>query len=223
MKKFEALLFDCDGVLVDSERITNGVLRHMLGELGWQLSAQACMKLFIGRLLSDHRELIESNTGVPMTQAWLDEFRERRNVALEKSLETIPYIEGTLQKLAAIYGANMACASGADRKKVELQLIKTGLMSYFEGRIFSGHEMPRSKPAPDVYLAAAAALGVDPKRCAVIEDTPAGTTAGVAAGATVFAYFPPETVHIEAQALLSVGAKALFHDMRDLPTLLESL
>lgn len=85
--------------------------------------------------------------------------------------------------------------SPADRLKVEPQLEKCGFMPYFKDRIFSGHEMPRSKPAPDVYLAAAAALGVDPKRCAVVEDTVPGVTAGVAAGVTVFGYSPPEAGH----------------------------
>jgi HAD superfamily hydrolase (TIGR01509 family) len=114
----------------------------------------------------------------------------------------------------------IACASGADRFKVELQLDRCGLMPYFEGRVFSGHEMPRSKPAPDVYLAAAAALQVDPSRCVVIEDTITGVAAGIAAGATVFGYSPPEAGHDAPQALRAAGAARVFADMAHLPALL---
>ena len=93
-------------------------------------------------------------------------------------------------------------------------------MPYFKGRIFSGHETPRSKPFPDVYLAAAAALGVDPKRCAVVEDTVTGVKAGVAAGATVFGYSPPEAGHDAPAALRGVGASTVFVDMAELPHLI---
>ncbi|HEY4350848.1 MAG TPA: HAD-IA family hydrolase, partial [Paraburkholderia sp.] len=111
-------------------------------------------------------------------------------------------------------------ASGADRIKVELQLAKAGILECFEGRIFSGHETPRSKPFPDVYLAAAEALDVDPKRCAVVEDTVTGASAGVAAGATVFGYCPAELRHSSASALREVGVVQVFRDMAELPGLL---
>ena len=91
-------------------------------------------------------------------------------------------------------------------------------MPYFSGRIFSGHELPRSKPAPDVYLAAAAALGVDPRRCAVVDDTVTGVTAGVAAGATVFGYSPPKAGHDAPAAMRQAGAIAIFTDMAELAT-----
>ena len=93
-------------------------------------------------------------------------------------------------------------------------------MPFFKGHIFSGHELPRSKPAHDVYLAAAASLGVDPKRCAVVEDTVTGVAAGVAAGATVFGYSPPEAGHDAPDALLKAGAVHIFVDMTALPALL---
>ena len=116
---------------------------------------------------------------------------------------------------------SIACASGADRFKVELQLAKVALMPYFEGRIFSGHEMPRSKPAPDVYLAAAAAVGVHPSRCAVVEDTVTGVMAGVAAGCMVFGYAPPRVQATEHAALMAAGASHTFTDMLHLPSLLD--
>lgn len=218
--KFDAVLFDCDGVLVDSEPITNGVLRDMLEEAGWALSNDECMRLFIGKAVKDEAALIEAHTGRPVTQEWLDEFRGRRNEGLVEGL--LP-IRGAVQAVAQIhtlYQGRIACASGADRFKVELQLEKCGLMPYFKGHIFSGHELPRSKPAPDVYLAAAASLGVDPKRCAVIEDTITGVMAGVAAGATVFGYSPPEAGHDAPDVLLKTGAVHVFTDMSVLAALL---
>jgi HAD superfamily hydrolase (TIGR01509 family) len=214
--KFDAVLFDCDGVLVDSEIITNGVLRDMLEELGWKLSPAECMRLFVGKAVKDERALIEARTGQPLTEAWLVHFRERRNEGLMKRVKPI---RGAVDAVALIhqrFQGRIACASGADRFKVDLQLEKCGLMPYFKGRIFSGHELPRSKPAPDVYLAAAAALGVPPERCAVIEDTVTGVTAGVAAGATVFGYSPPEAGHDAPGALRAAGAIGIFDDMAQL-------
>ena len=177
--KFEAILFDCDGVLVDSEPITNGVLRDMLEEAGWVLTRQECMDLFIGKTVRSEAARIEAHTGRPLTDAWMDAFYARRNTELEQRLTAIEHIHPTIERVHAHHGGRIACASGADRFKVELQLAKVGLAPYFAGRIFSGHEMPRTKPAPDVYLAAAAALQAAPARCAVVEDTVTGVTAGV--------------------------------------------
>ena len=219
--KFDAVLFDCDGVLVDSEPITNGVLRDMLEERGWKLSADECMRIFVGKAVKDESALIEARTGQPLTEDWMRHFRERRNAGLMGKLKAIRGAVQAVENIHALYQGCIACASGADRFKVELQLDKCGLMPYFAGRIFSGHELPRSKPAPDVYLAAAAALGVDPRRCAVVEDTVTGVTAGVAAGATVFGYSPPEAGHDAPAALLQAGAVIIFTDMSELAALLK--
>lgn len=221
--KFDAVLFDCDGVLVDSEPITNGVLRDMLEDMGWKLSSAECMRLFIGKAVKDEIAVIEANTGQPLTEEWLHEFRGRRNEALVEGLLPIRNAVKAVAQIHALYKGRIACVSGADRLKVELQLEKCGLMPYFKGRIFSGHELPRSKPAPDVYLAAAAALGVDPKRCAVVEDTVTGVMAGVAAGATVFGYSPAEAGHDAPAALRRAGAVAIFTDMAELYALAAEL
>jgi HAD superfamily hydrolase (TIGR01509 family) len=218
--RFEAVLFDCDGVLVDSEPLTNGVLRDMLEEAGWSLTREECMRLFVGKAVKDERAIIEARTGRPLTDAWLAQFRERRNQRLEAQLTPIAGAPEAVAQVHEAVRGRIACASGADRYKVELQLAKCGLMRYFEGRIFSGHETPRSKPAPDVYLAAAASLGVDPARCLVVEDTVTGVTAGVAAGATVVGYSPPEAGHDAPAALRAAGATTIFTAMRDLPGLL---
>ena len=220
MLKFDAVLFDCDGVLVDSEAITNGILRDMLEDLGWTLSPQECMRIFVGKAVKDEAALIEARTGQPLTEDWMVRFRERRNLGLVAGVQAIAGALDAVTKIHQLYEGRIACASGADRFKVELQLQKCGLMPFFKGRIFSGHETPRSKPAPDVYLAAAAALGVDPRRCAVVEDTVTGVVAGAAAGATVFGYSPEQAGHDAPAALRAAGASAVFVDMAELPGLI---
>jgi HAD superfamily hydrolase (TIGR01509 family) len=211
------VLFDCDGVLVDSEPITNGVLRDMLEEAGWKLSPQECMQRFIGKAVKDEAALIEFHTGQPLTEDWMHRFRERRNSGLMRELTPIAGAVEAVAKIHELFDGRIACASGADRFKVELQLQKCGLMAYFKGLIFSGHELPRSKPFPDVYLAAAAALGVDARRCAVVEDTVTGVMAGVAAGCTVLGYSPPEAGHDAPEALRKAGAVHIFEAMSELP------
>ena len=217
--KFDAILFDCDGVLVDSEGLTNAVLRDMLQALGWTLTPQECMARFIGKTLREERLTIEAHTGQPFSQAWLQDFYKRRDQALKASLEIVPGAHEAVAAAQAYAPLGIACASGADRLKVEMVLTKVGLMPFFDGHIFSGHEMPRSKPAPDVYLAAARHLNAQPERCLVIEDSVPGITAGVAAGATVWAYCPA-SAHQSAQSLREAGAQVLFAHMADLPGLL---
>lgn len=215
--KFEAILFDCDGVLVDSEPIVNAVLRDMLEDRGWAMSSAECMRYFVGKAVRDERVAIEARTGQPLTDEWMQLFYARRNRELDARLEIMAGAHAAVQAAHSHTRQRIACASGADRFKVEMQLLKVGLMDFFAGHIFSGHEMPRSKPAPDVYLAAARHLDAAPHQCLVIEDTPVGTTAGVAAGATVWAYCPlPE----HGPALLEAGASRLFARMADLPALL---
>ena len=202
---FDAVLFDCDGVLVDSEPITNRVLAEMLGELGWPLTTEASMRIFTGKAVKDEAALIE-DLGLLRTKA--------------EPVDGAPEAVRTLHRLL---DGRIACASGADRHKVELQLAKAAILDCFAGRIFSGHETPRSKPFPDVYLAAAAALDVDPARCAIVEDTVTGAVAGVAAGATVFGYSPPGVAglgHSDPESMRAAGVAQVFTDMAQLPAIL---
>jgi HAD superfamily hydrolase (TIGR01509 family) len=215
--KFDAILFDCDGVLVDSEPLTNQVLRDMLDASGWSMTQAECMAYFVGKTVREERAEIEARTGQPLTQDWLNSFYLRRNQALMAGLEVIPGARAAVQAAHDAAQGRIACASGADRFKVEMQLSKVDLMGFFEGRVFSGHEMPRSKPAPDVYLAAAGHLNVSGHQCLVIEDTSVGVTAGVAAGATVWAYSPQPAGDA---ALLLAGASQVFRRMADVPALL---
>ena len=100
--KFEAILFDCDGVLVDSEPITNGVLRDMLEEGGWSLTAAECMRVFVGKAVRDERSLIESRTGRPLTEDWMAEFYARRNVELQAHLQAITGANGETALLTVL-------------------------------------------------------------------------------------------------------------------------
>lgn len=221
--KFEAVLFDCDGVLVDSEPLTHGVLCAMLNEAGWALSLDECMQIFVGKTVRSEAARIEAHTGQPLTDAWMAQFYARRNVELQARLQPIPGAVDAVRAAHARLDGRIACASGADRQKVEMQLAQVGLAPYFGDRVFSGHEMPRTKPAPDVYLAAAAALKVDPLRCLVVEDTVTGVAAGVAAGATVVGYSPSALGHGTPEALCAAGAVRVIHDMAELPALLGAM
>ncbi len=201
---FQAVLFDCDGVLVDSEAITCGVLRDMFEEQGWRMSLQECMQRFVGHTVKSQRALIEANTGVSLTDEWLHQFFERRNVQLEQRISAIDGVHDAVQQFSEQCDGRIAVASGADRYKVEMMLRKVGLYYFFAGRIFSGHEMPRSKPYPDVYLAA---------YCLVVEDTSVGVAAGVAAGATVWGYVPAGA---KPDLLYEAGVARVFEHMSSL-------
>ena len=218
--KFDGVLFDCDGVLVDSEPITNGVLRDMLEERGWSMSQEECAARFIGRTVRSEQALIEQRTGQSWSEDWLQAFYVRRNAELEKHLKAMPHIHDAVAQIHKALGGRIACASGADKPKVVMQLRKVGLLEYFGERIFSGHDLPRSKPYPDVYLTAAKALGLAPERCAVVEDTVTGVQAGVAAGACVFGFVMQGQKQEQGKALTDAGAAQLFSNMHELPGLL---
>ena len=234
--RVDAVVFDCDGVLVDSEPITNRVLTAMLNELGLGFSVEQTMRTFMGKALRDELDIIEKLSGRALPPDWYAGFAARRDAALAREVEAVPGIEAVLDALAA-GGVPHAVASGADRAKMRLTLGTTGLLGRFEteaarivasspaargahvvpgSRLFGADMVERAKPAPDVYLLAARAIGADPTRCAVIEDTPTGTAAGVAAGAVVLGY----CAHTDPRALLAAGATAVFDDMRRLPALI---
>ncbi|HMR47765.1 MAG TPA: HAD family phosphatase [Arachnia sp.] len=216
--RFSAVLFDCDGVLVDSESITNSVLREMLHEMGWAISEEEGLRRFVGKAFLDEWKVIYDHTGVTIDKDWILGFRERRDVALRARLRPVP---GAVEAVRAVSDAGMtiACVSGADRRKIDMQLGIAGLSELFGDRVFSGMETARSKPAPDVYLAATAALGVDPGACAVVEDSPPGVQAGVAAGATVFGYAPGGPAYQSPDLLRALGAFTTFSSMDELPGL----
>jgi len=217
--RFDAVLFDCDGVLVDSEPITNGVLREVLNEAGWALSPAECMQIFIGKAVRDERARIERETGQALTDEWMRAFYARRDERLRAELRAM---DGALEAVRAAHrhtAGRIACASGADKAKVVMQIEMAGMHPYFEDRIFSGHDLPRSKPHPDVYLAAAAHVGIEPASCLVIEDTATGAQAGLAAGATVWGYCPQG----HGRAFDGLPVARVFHHMDELARALPGL
>lgn len=212
---FAAILFDCDGVLVDSEAITNGVLQEMLHELGWPISESECVERFIGRSLGDEWAVILEHTGVRIDDAWLTRFRRRRDERL-RHVRPVEGARAAVEAAAQATAGRIACVTGADRAKVEMQLRVTGLAELFGEHVFSGMEMPRTKPAPDVYLAAMTALRIEPASALVIEDSVAGTRAGVAAGATVFGYAAGALTSTSPAELIEAGATRTFAHMDEL-------
>jgi len=217
---FQAILFDCDGVLVDSEGITNQVLCQMFNEAGWALSFDACFAIFHGVAVRDQRQQIEKETGKPLTEEWMAEFYARRNARLGAELEAEPGAVEAIKALHQRFDGRIACASGGDPLKLELQLKRVGLWPYFEGRVFSGQVTPRNKPHPDVYLAAAQAVGVAPAQCLVVEDSLPGSTAGLAAGATVIGYDKQGSY---VPGMRALGVQHFITHMGDLPATIDAL
>lgn len=207
-RKFDLVIFDCDGVLVDSEPVVLGVLTDYLNELGAELSVEDTTRIYLGKSVRDDLALSARVLGRQPPEGFFEEFRKRRDVALESRVEAIPHVREAILALPVPY----CTASGADLGKMQITLGRTGLLPLFEGRMFSLTHVKRSKPAPDVYLLAAQTMGVPPERCAVVEDSPTGITAGLAAGMTVFGYCALQP----AQMLLDAGAVAVFADMRNL-------
>ena len=209
--KFEAVLFDCDGVLVDSESITCGALRDMLAASGWDMSLQACMDQFVGKTVRSESALIESRTGQPLTDAWMAAFYAERDRRLRERVQAVANAHALVAAAAAHTQGRIAVCSGADKPKVLMMLDHVDLLEPFGEHVYSGHDLPRSKPFPDVYLAGAAALGVAPERCLVIEDTPTGVQAGVAAGATVWGF-----TGLHGQDMATHGVQRHFADLADM-------
>lgn len=215
MARFDLVAFDCDGVLVDSEPITCGVLADMLTELGWTISLEETIRVFVGRSVRDEIPMIEARLGRPLPPDFYAQFIARRDSGLVAGISAVRGAQAAVERLAA-QKMPFCVASGADRDKMQLTLGRTGLLPWFDGKMFSGMEVARTKPAPDVYLLAAQTMGAAPARCAVIEDTAVGVTAGVAAGMTVFGY----AERADPRVLLDAGAVQVFDDMRQLPELL---
>lgn len=214
-QRFDAILFDCDGVLVDSEPTTCAVLATMLRELGADISADETMRRFVGKSVREEVQAIEALIGQPIPDGWYQQFMRRRDEALAVSVEAVAGVAHVLDTAQA-HGFSHAVASGADRGKMRITLGRTGLLERLQPHVYGADQVERSKPHPDVYLLAARGLGIDPTRCLVIEDTPTGTRAGLAAGATVLGYCG----RTDPRQLLAAGATMVFDDMRRLAELL---
>jgi HAD superfamily hydrolase (TIGR01509 family) len=209
---FELVIFDCDGVLVDSERIAVRVEAEFLAELGWPLSQAEIVERFMGRTTEYMDEAIEAQLGSRLPGDWSDQFQRRYREAF--AAELVP-VDGVLDALDQIAVPTCVASSGS-HDKLRFTLGHTGLYERFEGRIFSGYEVANGKPAPDLFLHAAARMGAAPARCAVVEDSLYGVLAARAAGMRVFGYAGGLT----PADRLEGEATVVFEDMRELPRLL---
>ncbi|HTF60180.1 MAG TPA: HAD family hydrolase, partial [Actinomycetes bacterium] len=164
---FELVIFDCDGVLVDSERIGVRVEAEYLAELGWPLSEAEIVERFMGRTSEFMDEAVEAQLGSRLPSDWKDQFERRYREAFAADL--VP-VDGILEALDQITVPTCVASSGS-HDKLRFTLGHTGLYERFEGRIFSGYEVANGKPAPDLFLHTAARMGAEPARCAVVEDS----------------------------------------------------
>lgn len=210
----ELIIFDCDGVLVDSETVTNQVLGELILEMGGPLELVADMHRFTGVTLPETFAAIEQGLGQPLPEDFLQIYRQRTFAAYEQHLQPIAGIHEVLPQIEL----PMCVASNSPTNKIELNLSLTGLLSYFAGRMFSCYDIQRWKPDPAIYRHAAATMGVSPARCVVVEDSVVGVQAAVAAEMTVLGY----TGSYPAATLEAAGARP-FHHMTDLPMLLNEL
>jgi HAD superfamily hydrolase (TIGR01509 family) len=188
MPRFELVIFDSDGVLVDSETIANRVLAETLTDYGLPTTPEQALALYKGRILRDVTALAEERHGGPIPETWIEQFEAARAIAFKNELKAI---EGAREAVEAVKAAGIDVCVGTQGKpnKTALTLGITGLRELFdEDAIFTAYEVPRGKPFPDLFLNAAKTRGVDPAKTAVVEDTVLGVTAGVAAGMTVFGY-----------------------------------
>jgi HAD superfamily hydrolase (TIGR01509 family) len=206
------IIFDCDGVLVDSELITNQVFADMLAGIGLPLGLDYLFEHFVGRSMQHCWQQIGKMLGHEVPAAFRDEFQLRSLEALRAGVKPVPGVEAVLDSLPV----PCCVASRGTYDKMSTTLGATGLLPRFRNRMFSATEVPNGKPAPDIFLYAAAKCGVEPGHCTVIEDSSAGVRAGVAAGMRVYGY----SAQTSAQQLLRAGAHATFTDMTRLPELL---
>jgi HAD superfamily hydrolase (TIGR01509 family) len=208
------IIFDCDGVLVDSERLAIRIDAQVLARLGWRLTEGEIIERFVGRSHEYMVSEIESFLGRRLPDDWEDEFQHLYVEAFTTELRAVHGVVGALDRL----DLPTCVASSGSLSKIERSLRLCGLYARFEGRIFSASQVPNGKPAPDLFLFAADRMRTSPADAVVVEDSPFGIEASRAAGMRVLAYgggvVPPDRLS---------GATSVFLDMSELPTLIAAL
>jgi HAD superfamily hydrolase (TIGR01509 family) len=210
--RFDLIIFDCDGVVVDSERIVHEVFAEFLRGLGVDLPPHEMLERFLGRRLTDCIAIVTELTGQPVPPGAVDVYKARRDSVLRARVQPVAGVRAVLEGLAIPY----CIASSGDHAKMQTTLGATDLLPLFAERLYSATEVAHGKPAPDIFLHAAARMGAAAHKTAVVEDSVNGVLAGRAAGMTVFGFAgltPVERLH-------EAGAHATFAHMRDLPALL---
>ena len=191
----DLIIFDCDGVLVDTERLANQITREVLAGYGWELSFEEVVARFMGRSNKDVNALIGERLGAG------DYLKVWRETAAER-MANVEAISGIKEILVGLEPSQTCVASSGRHEKMRLTLGSAGLWDYFEGRIFSATEVENGKPAPDLFLYAARRMDAQPENCLVVEDSVAGVTGAVAAGMRVFGHADINT----PETLLAAGA-----------------
>ncbi len=215
MGELQLVIFDCDGVLVDSERLSNAVLAEMLSAEGLPTTLEQSRSAYQGLLLDDIGLAAEARLGRRLPDGWLEDYERAREDAFRRALEPVRGAREAVERIASA-GVAVCVASQGKLEKTRLSLELTGLLDLFAERaVFSAYMVARGKPHPDLFLHAAATMGAEPAGCAVVEDTPSGVTAAVAAGMRVLGY----SADSDESALLGAGAE-LVAAMTDVPGLL---
>lgn len=208
----ELVIFDCDGVLVDTERLAVRLQVELGAELGWPLTAGDVVERFIGRSRESIIEQLTERLGAQTAALWWSQLIQRHREAVDLGLDPV---DGLPEALAALAVPTCVASSGS-HEKMRHTLGRTGLYDFFAGRIFSASEVSRGKPAPDLFRHAARRMGVAPEACVVVEDSGPGVAAARAAGMRAFGYAGGPT---SAERLEGPGT-VVFEDMRELPNLL---
>jgi HAD superfamily hydrolase (TIGR01509 family) len=210
----DCVIFDCDGVLVDSEPIAMELLLETIAAAGATLDPETGYELFLGRSLANTCEILAADFGVTLDEAALAAMRARLYAAFRERLRPVPGVDETLARLHARY----CVASSSQPERIELSLRVTGLWPTFAGRAFSATMVPRGKPAPDLFLHAAGAMGFAPADCLVVEDSPAGVMAAQAGGMRVIGFVGGGHARGAAHraALVALKPERVIDDMRAL-------
>jgi len=212
----ELVIFDCDGVLVDSEPIMNRVFAQQLCGIGVSIPESEVMRRFVGKTRGQCLALAAEIRGRDLPASFGADWDAAAFDALRKEVKPMRGVPEMLRELAVPY----CTASNGMPERVRATLGAAGLLPSFEGRIFTSADVAKPKPAPDLFLHAAASMKAAPAKCVVIEDTPTGVKAGSAAGMRVLGYIGSSTS--DAAALERAGAEAVFDDMSRLPALLRA-
>ncbi|MGV8998512.1 MAG: HAD family hydrolase [Parvibaculaceae bacterium] len=210
------VIFDCDGVLVDSEHLANQLLVCILAEDGFDISYEDCRRLFVGKTLEAVMAHAEAAIGRPLRADWTDHVRVETLKAFAEGVEAVPHVREALVALRA-RNISYCVASSGKFEKMRFTLGSSGLLPLVEDVLFSAEQVGRGKPAPDLFLFAAKSMGFAPEVCVVIEDSTPGVEAAVAATMPVLGFAGDP--HTDAQALNEKGAH-VFYDMNALMGLL---
>jgi HAD superfamily hydrolase (TIGR01509 family) len=200
-RRYHGVVFDCDGVLVDSERITNRVWAGLLTEIGLPTTTEQSLATYMGNTMARCLEIVEERLGRAAPDDLLPRFHVAARDALARDVVAVEGIVALLDALDAM-GIPYAVASNGEHEKMRTTLGATGLLSRFEGRRFSASDVAHPKPAPDLYLHAARAMGLEPTDTLAVEDSPLGVQAAHAAGLTVIGY----AELVSPERLMTAGA-----------------